>query len=300
MNMNRIGYEAKDKEEFFEKLKYRMTLGKDALEIKREVIERNLQNGLMPFTKRYLGTFNNHFSTIGLCGMHECCLNFLGKGIETQEGKEFTIEVMKFMRDEIKKFQEETGNLYNLEATPAESTSYRFARLDKKMYPDILTSGTDEPYLTNSTQLPVDYTDNAIEAIEHQNEIQPLYTGGTMFHTFLGEKLADGESCKRLVKKIAYNTRLPYFSITPTFSICNTHGYISGEHFECPECGSETDVYSRVVGYYRPIKNWNRGKQEEFKDRLAFVEEKSLKAEFKSKIQQAIEKEKAIEVEVNS
>jgi ribonucleoside-triphosphate reductase len=290
MNMNRIGYEAKTKDEFLEKLGHCMTIGKDSLEIKREVIEKNLQRGLMPFTKRYLGTFNNHFSTIGLCGMHECCLNFIGKGIETEEGKAFTIEVMNFMRDKIREFQQETGNLYNLEATPAESTSYRFARLDRKMYPDIICSGTEEPYLTNSTQLPVGLTDNAIEAIEHQNDVQPLYTGGTMFHTFLGERMQNGESCKRLVKKIAYNTRMPYFSITPTFSICKTHGYIKGEQFECPECGEKTEVYSRIVGYYRPIQNWNAGKMEEFKERVEFAEETSLKAEFKSKIQKAIEK----------
>ncbi|MBW2981905.1 ribonucleoside triphosphate reductase, partial [Candidatus Woesearchaeota archaeon] len=203
INMNRLGYEAKNKSEFFEKLSYYMTLSKNALEIKRKVIDRNLENGLMPFTKRYLGTFNNHFSTIGLCGMHECCINFLGRGIETKEGKEFTIEVLKFMREEMKKFQQETGNLYNLEATPAESTAYRFARLDKKMYSDIYCSGDKEPYLTNSTQLPVDFSDDAIEAIEHQNEVQPLYTGGTIFHTFLGERMTDGESCKRLIKKIA-------------------------------------------------------------------------------------------------
>jgi len=227
--------------------------------------------------------------------MHECCLNFLGKGLETDEGKEFAIEIMTYMRDVIKDFQQETGNLYNLEATPAESTSYRLARLDRKMYPDIICSGGDEPYLTNSTQLPVGHTDDAITAIEHQNDIQPLYTGGTMFHTFLGERLTDGESCKQLVKKIAHNTKLPYFSITPTFSICKTHGYIKGEQFKCPECNSETEVYSRIVGYYRPIQNWNAGKQEEFKDRLEYHEEKSLKHDFKNKIEQAIEK--PIEIE---
>ena len=234
----------------------------------------------MPFTKRFLGTFDNHFSTIGLCGMHESCLNFLGKGIETEEGKKFTIEVMEFMREKIKGFQNETGHLYNLEASPAESASYRLARLDKEMYPDIKTAGDEEPYLTNSTQLPVDYTDNVIEAIEHQNSIQTLYTGGTIFHTFLGEKMTNGESCKVLVKKIAENTRLPYFSITPTFSVCKTHGYIKGEHFECPECGKECEVYSRIVGYYRPVQNWNKGKAEEYKQRVEFKEKKSLASEF--------------------
>jgi ribonucleoside-triphosphate reductase len=297
INMNRIGYEAKNKAEFFEKLAYYMMLSKNALEIKRKVVERNLANGLMPFTKRYLGTFNNHFSTIGLCGMHECCVNFLGKGIETKRGKSFTIEVLKFMRDEIKRFQQETGNLFNLEATPAESTAYRLARLDKEKYPDIYCSGDKEPYLTNSTQLPVDHTDDAIEAIEHQNDIQPLYTGGTIFHTFLGERITDGESCKRLVKKIAYNTRLPYFSITPTFSICKKHGYIRGEKFKCPACGDDTEVYSRIVGYYRPVQNWNAGKVEEFKDRLEFSQEKTMKHEFKTKIEQSLEHEQKVLVE---
>ena len=281
MNMNRLGYEAETKDEFFEKLAHYMTLAKDSLEIKREVVETNLKKGLMPFTKRYLGTFGNHFSTIGLCGMHECCLNFLGKGIDTQEGKEFTIEVMHFMRGKLGEFQVQTGNLYNLEATPAESTAYRFACLDKKMHPDIITSGDAEPFLTNSTHLPVDYTDDAIAAIEHQKDIQPLYTGGTIFHTFLGERMSDGESTKRLVKKIAYNTQLPYFTITPTFSICKTHGYLKGEHFMCTECGQETEVYSRIVGYYRPVQNWNKGKKEEFKFREEYGETKSLKSEFK-------------------
>ncbi|MBD3248637.1 ribonucleoside triphosphate reductase [Candidatus Woesearchaeota archaeon] len=298
INMNRLGYECNSKEELFNRLKYFMELGKESLEIKREVINKNLENGLMPFTKRYLGTFNNHFSTIGLCGMHECCLNFLGKGIETKEGIEFSVETMNFMREQIKKFQEETGNLYNLEASPAESTSYRFARLDKEMYKDIITSGKEEPYLTNSTQLPVDYSDDAVAAVEHQDKIQPLYTGGTMFHTFLGEKMQDGSSAKTLIKKIAYNTRMPYFSITPTFSVCKNHGYIKGEHFECPECGEATEVYTRIVGYYRPIQNWNKGKKEEYKDRVEFKEDKSLNTDFKSKIQESVEKkmEKPIEV----
>jgi len=283
INMNRMGYEGKTKEEFFEKLSYYMGLAKNSLEIKREVVERNLKNGLMPFTKTYLGTFKNHFSTVGLCGMNECCLNFLGKDLGTKEGTEFAIETLKFMRDKLVEFQQETGNLYNLEATPAESTSYRLARLDKKMYPKIITAGTDEPYLTNSSQLPVGYTDDPIAAIEHQNKIQPLYTGGTIFHTFMGEKLSSGEACKQLVKKIASNTQLPYFSITPTFSVCPEHGYIKGEVYKCPDCDIETEVYSRIVGYYRPIRQWNNGKKEEFKDRLEYLEAKGLKGEVKVK-----------------
>ena len=191
----------------------------------------------MPYTKTYLGTFRNHFSTIGLCGMHEASMNLIKKGIQTEEGKQLTIDTLEFMRDKLKEFQEETGSLYNLEATPAESTAYRLAKLDKEFYPDIITSGKDNPYLTNSTQLPVGHTDDVIEALQHQNDIQHLYTGGTIFHTFLGEKLTDWKAAMQLVKKIAYNTRIPYFSITPTFSICPEHGYISGEHFTCPYDG---------------------------------------------------------------
>ncbi len=234
INLNRLGFETKTKEEFFEKLSYYMNLGKESLEIKRKIIDKNLANNLMPFTKVYLGTFNNHFSTIGLCGMNEACVNFLGKDIASEEGKNFAIEVLTFMRKKCFEFQKETKNLYNLEATPAESASYRLAMLDKKFHPEIYTAGTDQPYLTNSSQLPVGHTEDAIEAIEHQNQIQPLYTGGTIFHTFLGEKMSDGESCKQLVKRIAENTKLPYYSITPTFSICPVHGYVAGEHFNCP------------------------------------------------------------------
>ena len=281
INMNRLGYEAKSEDEFFEKLKHYMLLAKDALEIKRKVVNRNLQNGLMPYTRTYLGTFDNHFSTIGLCGMNEACINFLKKDISTPEGKAFTVKVLNFMREMTRQFQIETNNLYNLEATPAESTSYRLARLDRQMYPDIYTSGGSEPYLTNSTQLPVGHTDDLIKALEHQNDIQPLYKGGTIFHTFLGERLSSGESAKTLVKKIAHNTKLPYFSITPTFSVCKDHGYQKGEVQTCPTCGEENEIYTRIVGYFRPIKNWNAGKQEEFKDRLEFAEKKALERSLK-------------------
>lgn len=284
INLNRMGYEGKNKEEFFEKLSYYMDLAKQSLEIKREVVNGNLKNGLMPYTKSYLGTFRNHFSTIGLCGMNEACLNLLDKNLKSEEGKEFAIETLNFMRDKLVEFQKETGNLYNLEATPAESTAYRLARLDKKLYPDIITAGDKEPYLTNSTQLAVNDTDDVIEALEHQNEIQPLYTGGTIFHTFLGERMGSGESCKQLVKKIANNTRIPYFSITPTFSVCPDHGYVAGEHFNCPDCNKECEVYSRIVGYFRPVRNWNAGKREEFKDRVTFKENVALSKEF-SKVQ---------------
>lgn len=235
LNMNRLGYEAKDESEFLEKIEHYMRIGKDSLEIKRKVVNRNLERGLMPFTKVYLGTFNNHFSTIGLVGMNEALLNLIGDDIASQEGKRITIRTLNFMRERIRDFQEETGNLFNLEATPAEGASYRLAREDRKMYGNrIKTSGKKFPYLTNSTQLPVGYTDDLVQALEHQNDIQPLYTGGTIFHTFLGEKLTDWESAATLVKKIAHNTRLPYFSLTPTFSVCPVHGYIRGEHHSCP------------------------------------------------------------------
>ena len=286
INMNRHAYEAKNKDDFHAKLKHYMTLAKNSLEIKRKVVDKNLENGLMPYTKTYLGTFNNHFSTIGLCGMNEACMNFLGKDkdISTKEGKEFAIETLKFMRDMLKDFQQETGSLYNLEATPAESTAYRLAKKDKEIYPDIITSGEDEPFLTNSSQLPVDKTNDAIEALEHQNDIQPLYTGGTIFHTFLGEAVSTGESCKNMVKKIAENTQLPYFSITPTFSICRNHGYIKGEEFKCSKCGEETEVYSRIVGYFRPLRNWNKGKQEEYKFRKEYHETLITKGTMQPKI----------------
>ena len=270
INMNRIGYESKSEQEFQQKLCYYMTLAKDSLEIKRALISNNLENGLMPYTKTYIGHFKNHFSTIGICGMNECCRNFLGTTIATGEGKNFAIKTIHVMRSILLQFQQETGNLYNLEATPAEGASYRLAKSDKKHCLDIITAGTDAPYLTNSTQLPVDYTDDILFALEHQNQIQPLYTGGTIFHTFLGERVRSGEACKQLVKKIAHNTQLPYFSITPTFSICACHGYFAGEKPCCPQCGVKTEVYSRVVGYYRPVQRWNVGKKEEFKQRKTF------------------------------
>lgn len=269
INLNRIGYEAQSKQEFFDKLREMMVLAKESLETKREVVNNMLERGLMPYTKVYLGHFENHFSTIGICGMHEACMNFLGKGIGTPEGKEFTIETLNFMREVLKDFQEETGHLYNLEASPAESTSYRLARLDRQKYKNIYTSGTDKhPYLTNSTQLNVDATRDIFEALKHQEDIQPLYTGGTIFHAFLPEAI-DWKTCRKLVRKIA-ETRLPYYSITPTFSVCDSHGYLKGQHPACPECGAETEVFSRIVGYLRPVRTWNDGKQQEFSDRVTY------------------------------
>lgn len=272
VNLNRAGYEAENEEEFFRVIGRRMELAKQSLETKRKIIEQNMKNGLMPYTKRYLGTFRNHFSTIGLCGMNEACVNLLGKDITTPEGKQLAIDTLSFMREKTRDFQQETGNLYNLEATPAESTAYRLGKLDREMCPGITTSGKDAPYLTNSTQLPVDYTADLFTAIEHQDDIQPLYTGGTIFHVLLGESMSGWKSAGNLVRKIAENTRLPYFSLTPTFSVCPDHGYINGEQWTCPEpgCGKECEVYSRIVGYYRPVQNWNSGKQAEFKDRKTF------------------------------
>ncbi len=269
INLNRLGYEAHDEDEFFEMLRHYMDLAKESLEIKRRVIRENMRRGLLPFTRIYLGHFNNHFSTIGLIGMHEALMNLFGYGIYEREGLIFAIKTLKFMRKILKIYQEETGNLYNLEATPAEGASYRLARLDREMYPDIYTSGESEPYLTNSTWLPADYKVSIIEALAHQEVLQTLYTGGTVFHTYIGERVSE-ESVKALVRKIATNTKIPYFTITPTFSICPEHGYIPGEHFECPYCGRQTEVYSRVVGYFRPVNAWNHGKREEFRMRVDF------------------------------
>jgi len=269
INLNRIGYKSSTPEEFFTQLKNLMVLTKESLETKREVVNNMLAKGLIPYTLVYLGHFDNHFSTIGICGMHEACLNFLGKGIGTPEGKAFAIEVLQFMRETIQEFQEETGNLYNLEATPAESTSYRLARLDRENYNRIITSGTEKyPYLTNSSQLNVDATRDVFEAVEHQTDIQPLYTGGTIFHAFLPESI-DRETCKKLVRKIS-ETRLPYFSITPTFSVCPNHSFIKGEVKQCPECHETTEVYSRIVGYLRPVATWNDGKQQEYRERTLY------------------------------
>jgi len=273
LNLPRIGYLAEDEDEFFAKLGSLMDLAKNSLEIKRKVVTNNIEQGLLPYTKRYLGNLDHHFSTIGLVGMNEALLNFMGVNIASREGRSFALKILDFMREKLKEYQEETGHLYNLEATPAEGTSYRLAKIDKRKFPDIITAGVSEPYYTNSTQLPVDYTDDIFEALELQEELQRKYTGGTVFHGFVGERISSGESCRKLVRRIAYNFRIPYFTITPTFSICPNHGYIPGEVPKCPECGKETEVYSRVVGYLRPVKNWNKGKKEEFRQRKEFVEE---------------------------
>jgi ribonucleoside-triphosphate reductase (formate) len=278
VNLPRIGYESKTKKEFFEKLVKSMDLAKESLEIKRKALDNFMEKGLYPYSKFYLegikkmrGSYwGNHFSTIGLVGMNEALLNFIGENIGSKRGIKFAEEVLEFMRERLVEYQEETGNLYNLEATPAESTAYRLALKDKKIHPDIITAGSKEsPYYTNSSQLPVNYTEDVFEALKLQDNIQSKYTGGTVLHLFLGEKITDIETTKSLVKKVCEKFSLPYITITPTFSICPVHGYIPGEHFECPKCTIKQpcEVYSRVVGYLRPVKQWNKGKKEEFKDR---------------------------------
>ncbi|MCX8190211.1 MAG: ribonucleoside triphosphate reductase [Candidatus Diapherotrites archaeon] len=286
INMPQIAHLTKDEDKFIERLDYLMYLAKESLEIKRKEVEKNMKNGLLPWTKRYLGTLEFHFSTIGLIGMNEACLNLFGKSIANKDSKKFALKVLDFMRSRLQDFQEETGNIYNLEATPGEGASYRLARIDVKNYPDIITAGTKEaPYYTNSTHLPVGYTDDIFEALDHQDELQCKYTGGTVLHGFIGEEMPDSEACKKLVRAIAHNYKLPYFTITPTFSVCPVHGYIAGKHYTCPadidggqptKCGKRAEVYSRVVGYYRPVQNWNTGKQREFEERKPYDVIKAL------------------------
>ena len=285
INLPRIGYLAKSEAEFFQILYHNMELARESLEIKRKVVEEYTDKNLYPYTKFYLrdikaryGVYwKNHFSTIGLVGMNEACLNFLGKDIGTDEGKNFALKVMDNMRNMIRNFQKETGNNYNLEATPAEGTSYRLARLDKQKFNAVKCANQKEyengakPFYTNSTQLPVNYTDDIFELLDHQDDIQTKYTGGTVVHIFAGERVFDTNVIKNLVKKVCENYKLPYFTFTPTFSICPTHGYIAGEHFICPECGEKSEVYSRVVGYISPVNQWNEGKAEEFKMRKTFA-----------------------------
>lgn len=279
LNMPRIGYLSKTKEEFLERVMVLMNLAKESLLLKRKVLEQLTRIGLYPYSRHYLRLvhqrfgeyWKNHFNTIGLIGMNEAVLNFMGKTIADEEGHAFALEVLAFMRNRLIEFQEETGDMFNLEATPGEGTTYRLAKLDRSRYPDIICAGENEPYYTNSTQLPVDYTEDVFEALDLQDELQTKYTGGTVFHCFLGERVEDVETCKKLVQRISESYRIPYFTITPTFSICNDHGYLAGEHVTCPTCGRSTEVWSRIVGYYRPVQNWNKGKQNEFTDRLEFA-----------------------------
>jgi ribonucleoside-triphosphate reductase len=276
--MPRIAYLSKSEEDYFLRLETLMELARESLEVKRNALERLTDLGLFPYSRFYLRNikqrfkryWSNHFSTIGLIGMNEACLNFLRKNIATQEGIEFSLKVLNFMREKLKQFQEETGNLYNLEATPGEGTSYRLALIDKKKFPNIITAGKDEPYYTNSTQLPVDIDIDLFEALTLQDKLQQQYTGGTVFHCFLGERIDDPLIARDLVMKVIKGFRLPYFTLTPTFSICPNHGYLRGEIKQCPTCRAETEVYSRVVGYFRPVSQWNKGKAQEFQERQTF------------------------------
>ncbi len=279
INLPRIGYLSTSKSEFKARLWKIAQIGKTSLEIKRKIIEDQSDKGLYPYSTHYLrnvksrtGQFwYNHFNTIGIIGMNEALLNFMGKDICSPEGQEFSAEVLNYLRDIMVGFQEETGHFYNLEATPAEGTAYRLAQIDKAKHPDIITAGKDVPYYTNSTQLPVGYTDDIFEVMELQDKLQSLYTGGTVQHLYLGESISDPELAKSLIRKIFAKYSLPYISITPTFSICHQHGYIKGEHFKCPQCGNGTEVWSRVTGYLRPVANYNKGKKEEYFERKKFV-----------------------------
>jgi ribonucleoside-triphosphate reductase len=273
INLPRIAYLAKNEEDFFKRLDKIMDLSARSLKTKRQVITQLLDAGLYPYTKRYLGTFNNHFSTIGLVGMNETGLNanWLRADLTHKETQDFAVRVLNHMRERLSDYQEKYGDLYNLEATPAESTSYRLAKHDQEKYPDIITANmAGTPYYTNSSHLPVSYTDDIFSALDVQDRLQTLYTSGTVFHAFLGERLTDWKSAATLVRKIAENYKLPYYTMSPTYSVCKYDGYIAGEVWKCPKCGADTEVYSRITGYYRPVKNWNAGKSQEFKDRRTY------------------------------
>jgi ribonucleoside-triphosphate reductase len=285
LNIPRIGYLSKDEDEFFERLENLMEVAKSSLEIKRKVLEAFTDNGLYPYSRRYLrhvkegyGKYwKNHFCTIGIVGVNEAIINLLGQNIASRDGQAFAVKMLDFMRTRLADYQEETGSIYNLEATPAEGTSYRLARIDKRRYKDIIFANQKqvnadhaEPFYTNSSQLPVDFAGDLFEALEHQETLQTLYTGGTVFHIFLGERLNSWKAAAELIKKVAWNSKLPYFTLTPTFSVCPTHGYTNGEHKLCPTCGANCEVYSRVVGYLRPVDQWNDGKQAEFAIRKTF------------------------------
>lgn len=278
INLPRIGYLSKTEGEFLERVRHMAVIAKTSLEIKRKIVEAQSERGLYPYSTHYLrgvkertGEYwSNHFNTIGIIGMNEACLNFMGKDISTPEGQQFTIRVMNYMREIMVEFQKETGHMYNLEATPAEGTSYRLALLDKKYYPGIITAGEEDVYYTNSAQLPVGFGEDIMETVRLQDEIQSLFTGGTVQHLYLGESVKDINAAKKLIKKVFKTSKMPYISITPTFSVCPNHGYIDGEHFTCPECGADAEVYTRVVGYLRPVQNFNNGKKEEWRERVKY------------------------------
>ena len=299
--MPRIAYLSENEEEFYKRLDRMMDISARSLHIKRTVISKLLDEGLYPYTKRYLGSFDNHFSTIGLIGMNEAGLNakWIRKDMTHEETQEFTKNVLNHMRERLSDYQEMYGDLYNLEATPAESTTYRLAKHDVAQFKDIITAAecNGTPYYTNSSHLPVGYTEDVFAALDIQDELQTLYTSGTVFHTFLGEKLPDWKAAAALVRKIAQNYKLPYYTMSPTYSICQNHGYLSGEQYKCPICGKETEVYSRITGYYRPVKNWNDGKTQEFKERKVYdITNSHMKiktkaaAEYERSIQEAGEK----------
>ena len=278
INLPRIGYLSKTEGEFLERVRHMAVIAKTSLEIKRKIVEAQSERGLYSYSTHYLrgvkertGEYwSNHFNTIGIVGMNEACVNFMGKDISTPEGQEFSIRVMNYMREIMVEFQKETGHMYNLEATPAEGTSYRLALLDKKYYPGIVTAGEQDVYYTNSAQLPVGFGEDIMETVRLQDEIQSLFTGGTVQHFYLGESVKDINAAKKLIKKVFETSKMPYISITPTFSVCPNHGYIDGEHFTCPECGADAEVYTRVVGYLRPVQNFNNGKKEEWRERVKY------------------------------
>jgi ribonucleoside-triphosphate reductase len=271
LNLPKLAYLAEGEQDFLDLVEEYAELAKDSLEFKRKMVVDNFERGMFPWTRRYLKNgFAAHFSTIGLVGGHEACLNLVGKGIDSDAGVRLMQNVLNHLRAITTRFQEETGHLYNLEATPAEGTSYRLAKIDKGLYSQILASGNGVPYYTNSTALPVGMSEDVAFALEHQNMLQPMYTGGTVFHTYLGEAVTDKQALKNFIIKAFTKTKIPYLSITPTFSICKEHGYIAGEYFECPSCGAEAEVYTRIVGYYRPVSQWNKGKQAEYDDRMVF------------------------------
>ena len=299
INMPRIAYQAMDRADFYARLDRMMDIAARSLAVKRRVITKLLDEGLYPYTKRYLGTFNNHFSTIGLLGMNEVGLNanWLRSDLTDERTQEFTKEVLNHMRDRLSDYQEKYGDLYNLEATPAESTSYRLAKHDKKRWPAIKTAGNpgDTPYYTNSSHLPVDYTADIFDALDIQDELQTLYTSGTVFHAFLGEKLPDWKAAASLIRKIAENYKLPYYTLSPTYSVCKEHGYLAGEQKTCPHCGAVTEVYSRITGYYRPVQNWNDGKTQEYKNRVVYdIANSSMKRPVTAMV--TVSKDKDVEI----
>ncbi|MBR3964677.1 MAG: ribonucleoside triphosphate reductase [Clostridia bacterium] len=301
INMPRLGYLAENEEDFYRRLDHMMDIAARSLKIKRDIITKLLDEGLYPYTRRYLGTFNTHFSTIGLVGMNEACLNasWIREDMTGKKAQKFTQDVLNHMRERLSDYQEKYGDLYNLEATPAESTSYRLAKHDKKRYPNIIAaSDAETPYYTNSSHLPVGYTDDVFTALDVQDELQTLYTSGTVFHTFLGEKLPDWKAAAALVRKIAENYRLPYYTLSPTYSVCTDHGYIAGEHFTCPTCGKRAEVYSRITGYYRPVQNWNDGKSQEYKERLEYDIPASMES-FDSKAHNTVNAAPAAEATVS-